>query len=122
MWILHLDRKFIALVLTVLVVSIVGLFFVFDFFCTSRIYLTSSCILLGLMAGVFINYHETKRISGKGDFLYGLRIYRYMPRKYLTEILVLVLSAITLSLIDPIGFILSILVFALVILRILSMR
>jgi|GEM_PF-2404155 len=119
MWILHLDRKFIALIFTALILYIVVLSFVLDFLGISWIYMIPLCILMGLMAGLYINYRESKRISGSGDFFYGLRIYRYMPKRYIAEILILLLSAVILCFIDPI---LSILVFALLVLRILSMR
>ncbi|RLI89838.1 MAG: hypothetical protein DRO62_00745 [Candidatus Altiarchaeales archaeon] len=119
MWILHLDRKFIALILTVLILSIVLLSFILEFLGISWRYMMPLCILLGLIMGIYINYRESKRISGRGDFLYGLRIYRYMPGRYLSEILILLLSAIVLCFIDPV---LSILIFALLVLRILSMR
>ncbi|HDH41645.1 MAG TPA: hypothetical protein ENG12_04490 [Candidatus Altiarchaeales archaeon] len=119
MWMLHLDRKFIALILTVLILSIVILSFIFEFLGISWRYMIPLSILLGLIVGIYINYRESKRISGREDFLYGLRIYRYMPWRYLAEILILLLSAIVLCFIDPV---LSILVFALLVLRILSMR
>lgn len=116
---LHLDRKFIALIFTVLILSIVILSFIFEFLGISWRYMIPLSILLGLIVGIYINYRESKRISGREDFLYGLRIYRYMPWRYLAEILILLLSAIVLCFIDPV---LSILVFALLVLRILSMR
>ena len=119
MWMLHLDRKFIALIFTVLILSIVILSFIFEFLGISWRYMIPLSVLLGLIVGIYINYRESKRISGRGDFLYGLRIYRYMPWRYLAEILILLLSAIVLCFIDPV---LSILVFALLVLRILSMR
>jgi len=119
MWMLHLDRKFIALIFTVLILSIVILSFIFEFLGISWRYMIPLSILLGLIVGIYINYRESKRISGREDFLYGLRIYRYMPWRYLAEILILLLSAIVLCFIDPV---LSILVFALLVLRILSMR